>query len=253
VIENVATASLERWCQLFGPCPTTLQQQVARMPDLFATIQTSGNYRVLRSGFLGGRSYTFERDRLVGAQTWDDTPFGACAERMATTYSARPTVPSSEPRASCGVVPARDYTSGEPCRCKVEARKPTLVDGNQGPPLHTSLDCLYELGVAARLCQRTLSQHRDLVVRREEDAKAHARIALDMRRARGSAPPSAAEKVALEQAAFRFTERLQCGGTAITWPFQGASATCRYDSAGSLSGLRWGRRYVSDGFAACSR
>lgn len=223
------------------------------MPGLFATIATSGNYRVLRSGFLGGRAYTFELGRLVGAHIWDDVPFGACAKRLATTYSAGPAVPSFEPVVSCGVVPGRDYTSGDPCRCNVRARKPTLVDGNRGPPLRTSLDCLYEIGVATHLCQRTLAEQRELVLRREADAKAHARIALEMRSARGAAAPSTAERTALEQASFRSSERAECGGTVITWPFQGASAVCHYDAAGSLSGLRWGKRYTSYGFATCQR
>src|SRR5688572_11031931 len=75
VKDSGATGSLERWCQQFGPCPESLQQGIARVPGRFSTIEARGNYRVLRSGLLGGRSYAFESDRLVRAQIWDDVAF----------------------------------------------------------------------------------------------------------------------------------------------------------------------------------
>ncbi len=153
--EHQAKGSLEDWCQLFGPCPKSLREGVARVPDFQTTIDVRGNYRVLRHGFLGGRSYTFEFDRLVGAETWNDLAFGPCAERGVGTYTAVLADPPTERGASCSVVPGRDYTSGEPCRCDLKLRFPTLENGNQGPLLRTSLECLYEAGVAVYLCQPT--------------------------------------------------------------------------------------------------
>src|SRR5699024_8732602 len=142
----------------------------------------------------------FEQARLVGAKVWDDMAFGACAERSATTYVAGSTAAPSDSRTSCAIVPGRDYTSGEPCRCRVEARKPTLVGGNQGPLLRTSLECLYEVGVAAHLCQPTLREHQELMGLRAKEAKQYAEIAAGMRKARRQGPPSATEKQAFEQA-----------------------------------------------------
>ena len=252
--DSGATGGLEHWCRHFGPCPESLQQGVARTLGLFPTIQVHPNYRVLQSGFLGGRSYTFEGDRLVGARIWDDMPFGGCAAQGVVTYTAGVTVPPSAAGASsCSVVPGRDYASGEPCRCNVKARKPTLVDGNQGPTLRASLECLYEVGVAAHLCQPTLHLQRERMALLENEAKGQARIAEEMRRARGAAGPSAAEKAALRQAAFRSSERTECGGTVIGWPFQGAAAACRYDATGALTGVRWGKRYESEGFVVCPK
>jgi hypothetical protein len=254
VNDRAAKGSLEHFCQQFGPCPRSLQQAVDRMPRFSTTIETRGNYRVLRSGFLGGRRYTFEHDRLVGAQIWDDVAYGACAERQVSMYTAGLELPSSEPGTSCGLVPGRDYQSGEPCRCNLVVQtQPTLANGNEGPRLRTSLPCLYEIGVAAYLCQPTLQEQRELVSSREKDAKGHAEIAAGMRRARGTATASAAEKISLEQSRFRSSERSECGDTVVTWPFQGANAVCRYDARGSLTGLRWGKRYESDGIAACKR
>jgi hypothetical protein len=253
VTEHGAKGDLARWCQQFGPCPENLPQALDRMHSFDTTIEVRRNYRVLRTGFLGGRWYAFEFDRLVGAELWDDMPFGACAERGVVTYSAGLELPSSERGASCGVVPGREYTSGEPCRCNLEVRVPTLQNGNQGPLLRTSLSCLYEVGVAARLCQRTLQYQREVVASREKDAKGHAEIAAGMRRARGTAPPSAAERISLEQSRFRASERTKCDDTVVTSPYQGASAECRYDAAGTLTGLRWGKRYETEGFTACER
>jgi hypothetical protein len=254
VSDRAAKGSLEHWCQDFGPCPKNLQQGIERLPRVHRAIEARGSYRIVRGGFLGGRSYTFESDRLVGAQTENDIPFGACAERGVSLYSAEAAIPPSEPGTSCGVVPGRDYTSGEPCRCNVEApRPPTLVNGNQGPLLRTSLSCLYEVGVAAYLCEPTLLEQRERMAIQEKDAKGHAEIAAGMGRARGAGPPSIAEKMSLEQSRFRSSERTHCGGTVITWPFQRARVACRYDAAGTLTGLRWGKRYESDGFAACPR
>lgn len=225
VNDRGATGSLEHWCQHFGPCPESLQQAVTGATGRFPTIETRGTYRTFHSGFLGGRAYTFELDRLVGARIWNDGPFGACAERVAVTYTAGREAPSSQPSSSCGVVPGRDYANGAPCRCNVKARTPKLVNGNQGPLLRTSLECLYEVGVAAYLCHPTLRDQREDI---ELQTKAVGQP-------------------------FRASERQECGDTVIISPFRGASAACRYDAAGTLTGLRWGKRYVSEGLATCSK
>ncbi len=253
VADYDAQGSLEHWCRLWGPCPENLQQGVARVPGLFPTIEVRGHHRILHAGFLGGFRYTFESDRLVGAEIWDDMAFGPCAERGVGMYRAGLALPHSPPGPACGVVPGRDYTNGEPCRCNLDVRRPTLQNGNQGPTLRTSLECLYEAGVAGHLCQPTLRKQQELVAALEKDAKGHAEIAAEWRRARGNAPPSAAEKQSLEQSRFRSSERAECGGTVITWPYEKAIATCRYDATGALTDLRWGKRYESEGFATCQR
>jgi hypothetical protein len=222
VTDSRATGSLEQWCRHFGPCPEGLQQALARVTGRFPTIEERGAYRVVRGGLLGGRSYTFERERLVGAQVWDDGPFGACSERTVVMYTAGSVAPASEPGTSCSIVPGRDYAKGEPCRCSVVTRKPTLANGNQGPPLRASLECLYEIGVAAPLCQPTLLAQRE-------------HLAL------------------LAQSGSRSSEHAECGGMVTHSPFQGATAACRYDAAGALVGLRWGKRYVSEGFTVCQQ
>jgi len=248
-----AKGSLVDWCRQFGPCPESLQQGVDRVPLFFSSIETRGQYRILRSGFLGGRRYTFESDPLVGAELWNDMPSGVCADRGVVSYTAGVVLPVSEHHLPCGVVPQRDYTRGEPCRCNVEVRKPTLMNGDQGPLLRTSLECLYEAGVAAHLCRPTLQTEREFVALQEKEAKAHAEIAAGMRRARGSQRPSAAEKMSLAQAGFKASERAECGGSVISSPYQGATVACRYDAKGALVGLRWGKRYESVGFAVCDR
>jgi hypothetical protein len=251
VNEHAAAASVAHFCEHFGPCPDSLQHGITRMRERFATVEARGNHRVLRGGMLGGRWYAFELDRLVGARIWDDLPFGPCRERAVTTYSAGLAELAAERGVSCGVVPGRDYTRGEPCRCNVQARQPTLVNGNRGPLLRSSLECLYEAGVATHLCQATLQEQRALMESLAKNAKGHAEIAAAMREARGSAKPSVAEKTSLAQSVFRSSERAECGGTLVSWPFQGVRASCRYDSEGQLTGLRWGKRYETEGFVTC--
>lgn len=253
VEESRAKGSLEHWCQQFGPCPRSLQEGIARVPGLFPNIEARGRQRVLSAGFLGGYRYTFELDRLVGAELWDDMSFGVCAERGVVTYTAGLMLPWSPPGTSCGVVPGRDYASGEPCRCHLELKVPTLENGNRGPLLRTSLECLYEAGVAARLCEPTLQLQRERMAQQEANAKGHAEIAAGMRRARGAGRVSASERSSLEESKFRASERTKCGDTVIISPYRRASVECRYDGAGSLTGLRWGKRYESEGFTACQR
>ena len=203
-------------------------------------IDVRGQRHVLRSGFLGGRSYTFDSGRLVAAEAWDDMAFGVCAPQGAVRYVAGPEAPASERGVSCGVVPGRDYTNGEPCRCEVKARPPTLGHGNRGPLLRTSLECLYEVGVAAHLCQPTLLEQQKRVASLHDEAKRLAEMAKE-------------EKRPLTEPVFRSTERTECGGTVITSPAHGANAACRYDAKGTLTGLRWGKRYESEGFGACDQ
>ena len=235
--DSSAKGSLEHWCQQFGPCPQNLQQAIARAPRTsFPGIEARGKRHVFRSGFLGGRSYTFDSGRLVAAEAWDDGPFGSCSARgVVRYYTAVPEAPASEPATSCSVVPGRDYTNGEPCRCDVKARQPTLVNGNRGPLLRTSLQCLYEVGVGAHLCQPTLLEQRKRMANQHEEARRQAEFG------------------AGAQSVFRSTEITECGGTVISSPYQEATAACRYDVEGMLTGLRWGKRYESEGFGACER
>lgn len=221
VTDRIATGDLSLWCQHFGPCPQNLQQGIVKTSRFDARVATRGGFRVLRRGFLGGSELTFELDRFVGAKVWDDVSFGPCAKQSVATYVGGVASVAADDDAACGVVPGRDYTSGALCRCDVKARKPTLVNGNQGPVLRTSLECLYELGVAGYLCRPTLLEQRQYVA-------------------------------SLDSFLRRPSERAECNGAVITSTFQGASASCRYDAAGLLVGLRWGKRYVSEGFTGCA-
>lgn len=215
--DHEAIASLETFCQRFGPCPGGIAEAGAKEPYGSPPMVTATARGIwLTYGRAEGWQYAFDRQGvLLGAMVWRESPFGDCGER-ATRYTGgpMPEVEEDESVDRCGFVPGRDLTQQKACSCARPRDRPIRIGLDSGPTLTYTLDCLYEFGIIGDFCQRTADRH--------------------------------AETAQLAP--------IGVGDGCLLLPDKSIGTDCVYDKKGSLIEVRIGKRFTTPGFAtACRR
>jgi len=245
VQDSTAHGALELWCEKFGPCPRDPLEAAARKYEGGLTVHTASDVLSVSYGLLDGREFYFDRKgRPLGGRVWDDLAFGDCKTQGIVSYRGG-TVP--EPGwagdSFCWIVPGRNLTEGQPCRCERPTDRPLRVRTEQGPQIRTTLECLYEFGVAGSVCENTLDEQRRKVERLRGEAKEWNEMV--------KAERGPASRQAIERSKFSASERaVGCGRTRVAHLERAVPADCVYDSAGRLIELRFGKRYVTENFDA---